>query len=84
MSSLMLFKRSPNTLINVVSGSLLDTNKATVLFCQTRTIATSNIDARKGNRERVVILGSGWAGAYFVFPPGDILPYRRIVNRLLS
>ena len=70
MSSIVLIKRFPNTLTDVGTRPLPRVGRATVLLPHKQSIATSNMDVRKGDRERVVILGSGWAGTYHVFLQG--------------
>lgn len=77
MSSVILINRFPKTLTNLINHPLPHIGRASVPFFQKQSITTSNTDARKGDRERVVILGSGWAGTYIAFRIGDI-PVRQL------
>ena len=49
----------------MVRGSTIFTGRFAiekVLRLRGRAMSTGDLDTRKGERERVVILGSGWAG----------------------
>ncbi|KAI9738302.1 MAG: hypothetical protein M1834_008800 [Cirrosporium novae-zelandiae] len=63
-------RQLPSSLVNKFSisgvASPLSLNPRSLISgIQKRTIASADIDATKGDRERVVVLGSGWGGHVF-------------------
>ena len=63
MVSLRLGRRLPTGLIDSMSyRSLASTRYFSQSFRMKATVGLDALDAEKGDRERIIILGSGWAG----------------------
>ena len=66
MASTLQVRRLPPPLIDTLSSLLSKQRSVNRLFSTTRskcaTLGLDALNAYKGDRERVVILGSGWAG----------------------
>lgn len=69
MSSIRQLRKLPAPLLDSLayrSRALIpaSTRPFTTSSCRRATVGLDALDASKGDRERIVILGSGWAGQY--------------------
>ncbi|KAJ8109573.1 hypothetical protein OPT61_g7358 [Boeremia exigua] len=72
------FRSHPNRLSYATARPQLGSLTATHLSRQRRSITISQLESRRDNRERVVILGSGWAG-FTVARQLDAKKYQTVV-----
>lgn len=69
MASLRPIRRLPTPLIDSISYRSRASTRAFAHSCRMRaTVGLDALDASKGDRERIVILGSGWAGELTMTP----------------
>lgn len=74
MASLRPIRRLPTPLIDSITYRSRPATHCFSQSCRNRgTVGLDALDASKGDRERIVILGSGWAGKLAVGPQ-KILP----------
>lgn len=69
MASLRPIRRLPTPLFDSISYRSRASTRCFAQSCRMRaTVGLDALDASKGDRERIVILGSGWAGKLIVGP----------------
>lgn len=74
MASLRHFRRLPTSLLDSISyRSRMPTRVFSQSCLMRATVGLDALDASKGDRERIVILGSGWAGKLTVGPKTNLL-----------
>lgn len=72
MASIRQLQRLPLPLLDSISCRSVTQTCSFALSCRRRaTVSLSALDSTKGDRERIVVLGSGWAG---------VLPFLRMLN----